>query len=83
MPPVDQWMGANALPLDGTYYPFDLEEEADEEPVNTGLFEAGVGWLRANARGQGASCIFFVGVVGEVLGSARDYYLAFLEVFRL
>jgi hypothetical protein len=94
VPPVDQWMGANALPLDGTYYPFDLVEEADEDPVNAGLlttlflaahfFGTGVGWLRANARGQKASSIYSVGVVGEVLGSAReDGYLAFLEVFRL
>jgi hypothetical protein len=94
VPPVDQWTGANALSLDGTYYPFDLVEEADEDPVNAGLlttlflaahfFGTGVGWLRANARGQKASSIYSVGVVGEVLGSAReDGYLAFLEVFRL
>jgi hypothetical protein len=37
VPPVDQWTGANALSLDGTYYPFDLVEEADEDPVNAGL----------------------------------------------
>ena len=94
MPPVNLRARPFALPLVGTYYPFDLVEEADEDPVNAGLlttlflaayfFGAGVGWLRANARGQKASSIYSVGVVGEVLGSApEDGYLAFLEVFRL
>jgi hypothetical protein len=95
VPPVDQWTSANALPLNGTYYPFDLVEEADEDPVNVGLlttlfltayfFGAGVGRPRANPQGQVASCFYSaVGVVGEVLGSAReDDYLAFLSVFRL
>ena len=47
------------------------------------IFGASVGWLHTNAQGQGALCFSSVGVVGEVLGSARDDYLAFLGVFRL
>ena len=90
---VDQGPNREAPPLDGTYYPFALAEEADKEPVNAGLltvlflaasfFGASVGWLLTNAQGQGALCFSSLGVVGEVLGSARDGYLPFLEVFRL
>jgi hypothetical protein len=94
VPPVVQWTDTNVLPLDGTYYPFDLVEEVEKNPVNAGLlttlflaasfFGAGVGWLRTNAQGQGASCFSFGGVVGDVLGSAReDHYLDFLGAFRL
>jgi hypothetical protein len=91
--PVDQVANVNAPPLNGTYYPFALAEEADDDPVNAGLltmlflapsfFAASVGWLLANAQGQGALRFSSVGVVGEVLGSARDDYLPFLGVFRL
>jgi hypothetical protein len=91
--PVDQGANENAPPLDGTHYPFALAEEVAEERVNAGLltmlllaasfFGASVGWLLPNAQGQGASCFSSVGVVGEVLGSAREDYLPFLGVFRL
>ena len=90
---VDQVANVNAPPLAGSYYPFALAEEADEEPVNSGLltmlflaasfFVASLGWLHTNAQGQGASRFSTVGVVGEVLGSARDDYSPFLGVFRL
>jgi hypothetical protein len=91
--PVDQVANLNAPPLDGTYYPFALAEEAEEEPVNAGFltmlllaasfFGASVGWLLPNAQGQGALCFSSLGVVGEVLGRARGDYLPFLGVFRL
>ena len=90
---VDQVAIRDAPPLDGTYYPFALAEEADEGPVNAGFltmlllaasfFGASVGWLLPNAQGQGALCFSSVGVVGEVLGRAREDYLPFLGVFRL
>ena len=92
--PVDQVAHVNAPPLDGSYYPFPfaLAEEANEDPMNAGLltmlflaasfFGASVGWLHTNAQGQGALCFSSLGV-GELLGSARDDYLAFLGVFRL
>jgi hypothetical protein len=89
---VDQGANVNAPPLDGTYYPFALAEEVAEERVNAGpltmlllasFFGASVGWLLTNAQGQGASCFSSVGVVGGVLGSAREEYLPFLGVFRL
>jgi hypothetical protein len=91
--PGEQGANGNAPPLDGTYYPFALAEEAEEDPVNAGLltmlflaasfFGASVGWLLTNAQGQGALCFSSVGVVGEVLGRAREDYLPFLGVFRL
>jgi hypothetical protein len=94
--PVDQGANRNVPPLDGTYHPFApfaLAEEADEGPVNSGLltmlllaapfFGASVGWLLTNAQRQGALCSSSLGVVGEVLGSAREEYLPFLGVFRL
>jgi hypothetical protein len=91
--PVDQVANVNAPPLDGTYYPFALAEEAEEDPVNAGLltmlllaasfFGASVvGLVLTNAQGQGALC-FSLGVVGEVLGRAREPSLPFLGVFRL
>jgi hypothetical protein len=90
---VDQGPNREAPPLDGTYYPFALAEEADKEPVNAGLltmlflaasfFGASIGWLLSNAQGQVGLCFSSLAVVGEVLGSARDGYLPFLEVFRL
>jgi hypothetical protein len=90
--PVDQLANGNAPPLDGTYSPFALAEEAEEDPVNAGLltklllaasfFGASVGWLLTNAQGQGALCFSSLGV-GEVLGRAREEYLPFLGVFRL
>jgi hypothetical protein len=93
VPPVNLRARPFALPLVGTYYPFDLVEEADGDPVNAGLlttlflaascFGAGVGWLRINARGQEAPCFYSVGDVGEVLVGTREDYLAFLEVLRL
>ena len=92
--PVDQVANGNAPPLDGSYYPFALAEEADDDPANSGLltmlllaasfFGASlVGWLLTNAQGQGALCFSSLGVVGEVLGGARGDYLPFLGVFRL
>ena len=90
---VDQGANVNAPPLDGTHYPFALAEEVAEERVNAGLltmlllaasfFGASAGWLLTNAQGQGALCFSSVGVVGEVLGRAREDYLPFLGVFRL
>ena len=90
--PVDQVANVNASPLEGTYFPFALAEEADDDPVNSGLltmlllaasfFGASVRWLRTNAQGQGALSFSCLGV-GEVLGSARENYLPFLGVFRL
>jgi hypothetical protein len=90
--PVDQEAKVNAPPLEGTYFPFALAEEADEDPVNSGLltmlllaasyFGASVVWLHTEAQRQGALCFSSLGV-GEVLGGARDDYLPFLEVFRL
>jgi hypothetical protein len=47
------------------------------------FFGASVGWLLTNAQRQGALCFSSVGVVGEVMGSAREEYLPFLGVFRL
>ncbi len=89
---LDQVANVNAPPLDGSYYPFALAEEADENPVNAELltmlllaassFGAGAGWLLAKAQGQGVLCFSSFGV-GEVLGSAREDYLPFLGVFRL
>ncbi len=89
---VDQRANGNAPPLEGTYYLFALEEEKDEDPVNSGLltmlllggsfFGANLGWLHTKAQGQGALCLCSLGV-GEVLGSAREDYLPFLGVFRL
>jgi hypothetical protein len=89
---VDQGANRDAPPLDGTYYPFALAEEADEDPVSAGLLTklmlaasflgASVGWLLPNAQGQGALCFSSLGA-GEVLGLAREEYLAFLGVFRL
>ena len=90
--PVDQAVRVNAPLLEGIYYPFALAEEADDDPVNSGLLTmlllaasflgASVGWLRTNAQGQGALSFSCLGV-GEVLGSAREEYLPFLGVFRL
>jgi hypothetical protein len=66
--------------------------DADGRPVNADLlsvllfvvcFGVSVGWLLTNAQGQGALCFSSVGVVGEVLGRAREDYLPFLGVFRL
>jgi hypothetical protein len=90
---LDQAVRVNAPPLEGSYIPFALAEEVDEAPVNSGLLTmlflaasflgGSVGWLLANAQGQGALCFSCLGVVGEVMGSAREEYLPFLEVFRL
>ena len=93
VPPVEQVANRDAPPLDGTYYPFALTEEADEDPVSAGLltmlllaatfFGASVvGWLLTNAQGQGALYFSSLGD-GEVLGRAREDYLPFLGVFRL
>ena len=93
MPSPDQVANVNAPPLEGSYYPFALAEEADENPVNAELltmlllaasfFGASVvGWLLPNAQGHGVLCFSSLGV-GEVLGSAREEYLPFLGVFRL
>ena len=82
----------NAPPLDRSYYPFALAEEAEDEVVNAGLltmlflaasfFGAGVEWTITNAQGQGA-LRFSLGVVGEVVASVREDYSAFLGVLRL
>jgi hypothetical protein len=91
--PVDQVANGDAPPLDGTYYPFALAEEADKKPVNAkflttlllaaSFFGASVvGWLHTKAQGQGALCFSSLGV-GEVLGRTREDYLPFLGVFRL
>ena len=82
----------NAPSLDGSYYPFALAEEAEDEAVNAGLLTmlflaasflgASVGWLLTKAQGQGALRCSSLGV-GEVLGSAGEEYLPFLRVFRL
>src|SRR5215212_7625 len=92
VPPIDQAVRANALPLEGSYYPFALADEVDD-PVNTGLLTmlllagsflgVSLGWLHTKAQGQGALCFCCVGVVGKVLGSVRKEYLPFLGVFRL
>jgi len=89
---VDQGAIRDTPSPGGTYYPFALAEEADEDPVNAGFltmlllaasfFGASVGWLHTNAQGQGALCLCSLGV-GEVLGSTREEYLPFLGVFRL
>ena len=91
--PVDQAVRVNAPPLEGSYYPFALAEEADKEPVNAGLLTmlllaasllgASLGWLHTKAQGQGALCFCCLGIVGEVLGSVREDYLPFLGEFRL
>jgi hypothetical protein len=88
----DQGPNREAPPQDGTYYPFALAEEADKEPVNSGLLTmlllagsflgASTGWLFSNAQGQGALCLCYLGV-GEVLGRACEPYLPFLGGFRL
>ena len=80
-------------PLEGIYYPFTLAEEADEEPVNSGLLTmlllagsflgASLGWQHTKAQGQGALRLCSLGVVGEVLGGTREARLPFLGVFRL
>jgi hypothetical protein len=89
--------GANNVyaPLPEENYPFTPAvevEKADNSPVNAGLLTmlflvasfigATAGWLLTNAQGQGALC-FSLGVVGEVLGRAREPSLPFLGVFRL
>ena len=88
---VDQGAIGKARPLDGSYYPFALADEADEGPVNAGFLTmlllasflgVSVGWLHTNAQGQGALCFSSLGV-GEVMGRAREEYLPFLGVFRL
>jgi hypothetical protein len=89
---LDQVANVNAPPLDGSYYPFSLAEEATEDPVNAELltmlllaasfFGASAGWLLPKAQGQGILCFSSLGV-GEVLGSAREDYLPYLGVFRL
>ena len=93
MPSPDQVANVNAPPLEGSYYPFALAEEADENPVNAELltmlllaasfFGASVvGWLLPNAQGQRVLCFSSLGI-GEVLGRAREEYLPYLGVFRL
>src|SRR5215217_2379865 len=90
--PADQEASVNAPPLEGSYNPFALAEEADD-PVNSGLLRmlflavflgtSIVGWLHTKAQGQGALCFCFLGVVGKVLGRVREEYSPFLGVFRL
>ena len=86
--------GASAAPpLDGTSLILAPAVQAEKVPVNADLltmlflaasfFVASVGWLLTNAQGQGALCLSSVGVIGEVLGRAREDYLPFLGVFRL
>jgi hypothetical protein len=86
----------NAPLLDGNYLvtPAQEPEKVDNSPVNAGLLRmlllvasflgASVGWLLSNAQGQRASCFLCsLGVVGEVLGRAREDYSPFLGVFRM
>jgi hypothetical protein len=92
---VDQAANGNDPLLDGEYLfaRTNEAEERDNSPVNARLltmlflaasfFGASAGWLLNNAQGQRASCFSSVGLVGEVLGSAREDYLPFLGVFRL
>jgi hypothetical protein len=59
---LDQVANVNAPPLDGSYYPFALAEEADDETVNAELltmlllaasfFGASTGWLLPKLRGK-------------------------------
>jgi hypothetical protein len=89
--PVDQAVRVNTPPLEGSYSPFALAEETDDEPVSAGLLTrlllagtflgARLGWLHTKAQGQGALCLCSLGV-GEVLGRVREEYLPFLGVFR-
>ena len=83
----------NVPPLDGNFFTTAEEpDKADDSPVNAGFltmlfllasfFGASLRWLLPNAQGQGALCFSSLGVC-EVLGRAREDYLAFLEVFRL
>jgi hypothetical protein len=91
--PVDQRANGNAPSLDGSYYLFALEEEADDEPVNAGLLTmlflaasflgASTGWLHTRAQGQGALCFLCSLGDGEVLGRVREDYSPLLGVFRL
>jgi hypothetical protein len=91
--PGDQVANVNAPPLEGSYSPFALTEQAEEDPVNARLLTmllltepflgaSVVGWLLTNAQGQRALCLCSL-VVGEVFGSAREPYLPFLGVSRL
>src|SRR5215208_5247831 len=85
----------NAPLLEGNYLvtPAQEAEKVDNSPVNAGLLTmlflaasflgASVGWLLANAQGQGALCFSCLGVVGEVMGRAREDYSPFLGVFRM
>jgi hypothetical protein len=85
----------NAPLLDGNYLvtPAQEAEKVDNSPVNAGLLTmlllaasflgTSVGWLLSNAQGQGALCFSSLGVVGEVLGRAREDYSPFLGVFRM
>jgi len=70
---VDQVANWNAPPQEGSYYPFALAEEADEDPVNSGLLSM----LLLAGSFLGAS------VVGWLHTRAREDYLPFLGVFRL
>jgi hypothetical protein len=70
--PADQGTPVNAPSLDGSYSPFVLAEEANKDPVNSGLLTI----LFLAASFLGAS-------VGEVFSSVHEPYLPFLGVFRL
>ena len=95
---VDRAANGNAPPQDGGTFPFfaPAEEATDDSRVNAELltmlfflaassfFGLSARWLLAkDAQGQGASCSSLLGVVGEVVGGAREEYLPFLGVFRL
>ena len=97
MPLVRRTKHTGTLPVgDGNYLvtPAQEAEKVDNSPVNAGLLTmlvlavasclgASVGWLLSNAQGQGALCFSSLGVVGEVLGRAREDYSPFLGVFRM
>ena len=93
LPASESERSSAAPPLDGTSLILAPVVEAEKVPVNADLltmlflaasfFGASVGWLLTNAQGQRALCFSSVGVVGEVLGHARQDYLPFLGVFRL
>ena len=92
---VDRAANGNAPPQDVTsLFLAPAEEETGNGPVNAGLltmlflaasfFGVSARWLLASdAQGQGARCSSLLGVVGEVVGGAREDRLPFLGVFRL
>src|SRR5215212_1979180 len=89
---LDQGANGNAPPQDGTSLFFAPAEETDDSPVNAELltmlflaasfFGLSARWLLSDAQGHRALCSS-LGVVGGVVGGAREVRLPFLGVFRL